>query len=256
MVGTGSVVGHRLNAMILCNPSLLPRQHPETHVWRVNDAACENGSGRPCDREPELGVWLPMLRRAQGHSSFHLPDSDSLSRHSPTSIYYHGHNTQSRDPPPSSAGLRARPSWLISRSLNRVNLVRRGRRSLGGGSSAWWPTSAAKLKYSSPEPHASQTPAGAAVLLSDHSGFPRAAATIMGLWKWALTPIHAATGSSIELVYSSKLVFLCSKYAHFNFFKRHGKLHRQRIYFKNTFDVWWTCVPNAAEIVVINRLIK
>lgn len=116
----------------------------------------------------------------QGHSSFHLPNSDSLSRHSPTSIYYHGHNTQSRDPPPSPAGLRPRPSWLISRSLNRVNFVRRGRRSLGGGSSAWWPTSAAKLKYSSPEPHASQTPAGAAVLLSDHSGFPT---TIMGLWK-------------------------------------------------------------------------
>lgn len=72
MVGTGSVVGHRLNAMILCNPSLLPRQHPETHVWCVNDAACENGSGRPCAWEPELGVWLPMVRRAQGHGSFHL----------------------------------------------------------------------------------------------------------------------------------------------------------------------------------------
>lgn len=146
-------------------------------------------------------------------------NSDSLSRHSPTSICYHGHDTQSRDSPPCSAGLRPRPSWLISRSLNRVNFVRRGRRSLGGGSSAWWPTSAAKLKYSSPEPHASQTPAGAAVLLSDHGGFPRAATTIMGLWKWALTPIHAATGSSIELVYSSKLVFLCSKYAHFYFLK-------------------------------------
>lgn len=47
--GAGSIVGHRLDAMILCNPSLLHRQHPETHVWCVNDAACENGSGRPCD---------------------------------------------------------------------------------------------------------------------------------------------------------------------------------------------------------------
>lgn len=242
MAGTGSVVGHRLNAMILCNPSLLPRQHPETHVWCVNDAACENGSGRPCDWEPELGVWLPMVRRAQGHSSFHPP------------------RLWLAFPPLADLNLlpwtQHAVTWLISRSLNPVNFVRRGHCSLGGGSSAWWPTSVAKLKYSSPEPHASQTPAGAAVLLSDHSGFPRAATTIMGLWKWALTPIYAAAGSSIELVYSSKLVFLCSKYAHFYFFKRHGELHRQRIYFKNTFDVWRTCVPNAAEMVVINRLIK
>lgn len=87
MVGAGSVVGHRLDAMVLCNPPLLPQQHPETYVWCVNDAACENGSGRLCDWEPELGVWQLMVRRAQGHGSFHLPNSGSLSRHLPTSIY-------------------------------------------------------------------------------------------------------------------------------------------------------------------------
>lgn len=141
-----------------------------------------------CDLAPEPDVWLLTGRRTKVKAHFISPLWLTF-LHSPTSIYYRdAHKTRSHvisilsgqraSVRTRQSGLRVpRPSRLISCSLNHVNCFWRGRPSLDGGSSALCPTSTAALKYSSPEPHTSQAPAGrparAAVLLSDHRGFPK-----------------------------------------------------------------------------------
>lgn len=173
-----------------------------------------------CDLAPEPVVWPLTGRRTKVKAHFISPLWLTFLP-SPTSIYYRdAHKTRShvisilsgqrvsvrtRQP-----GLCVpRPSWLISCSLNHVKRVWRGRRSLGGGSSALCATSTAALKYSSPEPHTSQTPAGrparAAVLLSDHRGFPKPPP-----WRGHGDELHTGRYRGqhwFDLIYLSKYVY-------------------------------------------------